>query len=333
MASIYRRKGSKIWWISYRQNSKAYSESLKTQDRATALFLKNQIELKLAQKVTIHQDKTLTTKDALDRYINHLELIATPSHKNGVRTAINQFCEWSNILLIKDITPEAVEKYLSYRKANQKAWTVKADLKSLKSLMNWLEETNVIPANPIKKVRLSKPQNRIPFFLQKDEARELLEISKAIGNIYYFVAISLCTGIRRGELLRLKWEDFDFDKRKLTIHKSKTGLFRVIPFHSNLKAYLGPIRAKSGRIFDYYEIPKKQWNKIFKVKDANGDQVIPSVLRWHDLRHTYASNLILDGVPIRTVSELLGHKNIATTMIYSHLTSKTLEEAVLKADY
>lgn len=139
------------------------------------------------------------------------------------------------------------------------------------------------------------------------------------------IAISLYTGIRASELMRLKWEDFDFDKNTVTIRKSKPGKFNMIPFNPKLKGYLQPIIKETGQIFKYKRVPKKQFKRTLNKANLK--------ITWHVLRHTYASLLTMAGIDIVTVSKLLGHSDIKTTMIYSHLSDKHKELAVLKADF
>lgn len=171
---------------------------------------------------------------------------------------------------------------------------------------------------PIRRVSTPRTETRPPAYLTREEARRLIDASS--GPIKQMIAISLFTGIRQGELLRLKWEDFDLNKNTLMIRQSKTGEFRSVPFNPALKTYLKPPKMPSGELFpSFHSFPERLWRKTRREAKIK--------VKWHSLRHTFATLLILAGAPIRVVSELLGHKNISTTMIYSHLSEKHKEDA------
>ena len=146
------------------------------------------------------------------------------------------------------------------------------------------------------------------------------------------VLLGVNTGLRRGELLQLCWRDVDLQRRMLTVRGegAKTGQTRHVPLNSEaaqlLQAWkpaaLEPIGASSAvRMSTPLVAIKKAWAAVLKAAKVTG-------FRFHDLRHTFASKLVMAGVDLNTVRELLGHKSIAMTLRYAHLAPEHKAAAV-----
>jgi integrase len=147
------------------------------------------------------------------------------------------------------------------------------------------------------------------------------------------VILSLNTGLRRGEIYSLKWENVDLKLAVLTIEGSyaKSGKTRHIPLNTEALHVLKTWRSqtdghdlvfpnKNGYRFDNL---KKSWTRIIsQAKIAN--------FRWHDMRHHFASKLVMAGVDLNTVRELLGHSDMTMTLRYAHLAPEHKAAAVEK---
>jgi integrase len=135
--------------------------------------------------------------------------------------------------------------------------------------------------------------------------------------------------MRRGEQYRLRWQDVDLKRGILTIPRSKHGEARHIQINSVARSALLKLRERGdgiGYVCPGYEGPRsRDWRRWFE--DVIQSAAIPN-FRWHDLRHTFASRLVMAGVPLRAVQTLLGHKRLETTLRYSHLGESHLREAV-----
>jgi integrase len=154
------------------------------------------------------------------------------------------------------------------------------------------------------------------------------------------VLLSLNTGLRRGELFNLKWSDIDFKQKNLTVvgedtatgQGTKTGQTRHIPLNDEalevLKYWKQQPGLKSEWVFhdkngEQFENLRKSWMAVLeKAKIEN--------FRWHDMRHDFASKLVIAGVDLNTVRELLGHSDYKMTLRYAHLAPKVKHEAVQK---
>jgi integrase len=147
------------------------------------------------------------------------------------------------------------------------------------------------------------------------------------------VLVALNTGLRRGELLRLAWRDVDLERRLLTVRGAgaKTGQTRHVPLNSEavrvLETHAGADVDGQAFVFasgsgkDRLKDVKKAWTAVLKSAKVRG-------FRFHDLRHTFASKLVMGGVDLNTVRELLGHRTITMTLRYAHLAPEHKAAAV-----
>ena len=197
--------------------------------------------------------------------------------------------------------------------------------------------------NPVSRVKKPRKDNRRVRFLTRDEAEALLnELKKHSIQVYEMAYLSLYTGMRFGEITNLTWQDVDFENNIITIKDPKNRESRSAYITRDMR-YL--LLEKFRR-----EMPKSQSELLFK--DSDGKKIVhisktfPRVVDklglnrgvedprdkvvFHTLRHTFASWLAIQGTPIYTIKELMGHKTLAMTERYSHLIPDIKREAVEK---
>ncbi|EPG7448947.1 TPA: site-specific integrase [Pseudomonas aeruginosa] len=146
------------------------------------------------------------------------------------------------------------------------------------------------------------------------------------------VLLSLNTGMRRGEVFNLTWADIDLKNKLITVEgdTSKSGQTRHIPMNKETMATIEGWRKQHPRNYGYVfpgkdgkrlDNVKKSWDGLLKLARIES-------FRWHDLRHTFASKLVMAGVPLNTVRDLLGHSDLAMTLRYAHLAPDSKAAAV-----
>ncbi|MFX0211364.1 MAG: site-specific integrase, partial [Candidatus Hodarchaeota archaeon] len=134
------------------------------------------------------------------------------------------------------------------------------------------------------------------------------------------VVTALHTGMRRGEILSLKWDQVNLSKRIIRVEKTKSGKIRYIPINDVLFEELIKLKKQNGKS-DYVFLYPRTKKPIADVKTAfNAAKEDAGIkdLRFHDLRHTFASRLVERGVDIITVMDLLGHHSVVVTQRYTH---------------
>lgn len=245
--------------------------------------------------------------------------------------------------LLSDITPELIRETLKPKKSQAPA-TYNRHLAVLSAILDYAtlqqEDDSIleqyIDLNPCKRVRSLKVDNKIVRYLTDEEKPRLLKAAKDIGGKFYLkVLMALTTGMRKGELDRLRWNEIDFDKGLAILSDTKNGTPRHTPIPNVIMDELKKHREVGNRLlflsstepdkpFDY----RKQWLRCLKNADINN-------FRWHDMRHDTASTLARDGRTLKEIAEILGHKSLASTDRYTHLStahkSQVLNDTMAKS--
>jgi integrase len=185
--------------------------------------------------------------------------------------------------------------------------------------------------NPVKKIRFAREDNGRVRFLSTDEETRLLAHSS--NPIRPILITAIHTGLRRSELLALTWDDVDFEQGLITVRAAyaKNGESRSVPMNAMLTRTLEAVTIKTAdAVFCKKDgKPYRDFRTAFERAVMRAD--IPD-FTFHDLRHTFASRLVMAGVDLPTVKELMGHKHINMTLRYTHLASHHKKDAVSKLE-
>lgn len=239
--------------------------------------------------------------------------------------------EYFGEVWIDDLDAAAVEGFLAdLRRAGLKPATINRYHARLSSMMKraWAwGYRNDNPLRHIERLRESKMGDR---YLEADEFRMLLDACDP--DLRALVVVAAYTGMRRGELMALRWQDVDLDAGCLIVRAdhSKTAESRTVPLNTEVRKVLqgmGPV--EEGRVFPFKEFPRYRWDKVRRRLGWDQSEN-PRLRRWrfHDLRHDCASRLVMADVPIAKVAKILGHKELMTTQRYAHLADRSLFEAM-----
>jgi integrase len=217
---------------------------------------------------------------------------------------------------LASIKPKAVEDYKTHRLSTIQPRTVNRELAALRSMFTRAIEWQYVKAHPMANVKELKFQKRPPVFLTPDQLDQLLEVCRQ-PHLYAFVALAAHTGLRKSEVFNLKWADVDFKRSDITVRQSKNNEYRIIPMNELVRATLKkhPRHITSDLVLAHGDgTAYQRVDKAFHNALENAG--LPRI-RIHDLRHSFASNLIIAGVPLNVAQELLGHKDIKMTMVYT----------------
>jgi len=228
--------------------------------------------------------------------------------------------------LLQRITPEQVETYKANRGTEVKHSTVNRELDLLKGLLTQAVTWGYLKVSPAVLLRRYKVNVVEPRFFTLDEGKRLIQA--AHGQMKTFLTVALHTGLRKGELFALRWQDINFKRAELRVRKSKGKRFRVIPLNAVATKMLHPHPRHINSNFVFHNADGSCWKDVRgSLKGALERAGLPKI-RVHDLRHSFVSNLVMAGVDIRTVKELAGHRDITTTMKYAHLEPGALRVSV-----
>jgi len=203
--------------------------------------------------------------------------------------------------------------------------TVNRHLAAMRAVWNWGRAAGLVPAERTwpTKLMLTEPKGRTRY-LSDGELRRLLEEAKARGPTEHaMVIVSLATGVRQSELLRLTWADVDFERARARVLLSKNGESRAVHLPAvavdALRAILrqGVVSATHCFVDSGGEPYRKDtvnwWWNVVRERAGLTD------FRWHDLRHSCASFLAQKGATLLEIGSVLGHKSPSVTMRYAHL--------------
>ncbi len=279
-------------------------------------------------------EKQILFEDFIQKY---LDLYVTLQNKD----AKNQACKLKRMMdffkgkYLYEIDNIMIRQYLSQRSRDVKQGTINKDIGTLRCLFNRAIEWNDIEGeNPTKGIK-KKIENERCRWLTYEEQKRLL--SRLSGINYAIVLLALKTGLRWGEISSLKWSQaatsnyIDFDNNVIFIHKllSKGRSSRYVPLASSVKEVLQriPKHPNSEYIFFNPETGKP----IGSIKKSFRLTVQKAGIRdfrFHDLRHTFASHLVMKGVSLYVVQRLLGHSTMDMTQRYAHLEPKQFKDAI-----
>ncbi len=282
--------------------------------------------------------KKHTLKELIERYKkDHV-----PQMKSG-KTRTQHLDWWRDELgdyMLADIRPALIVEYKdklahnsTYRGGKRAAGTINRYLAALSHAFTiGMKEYGWVEENPLLKITKPKEPRGIVRFLSDDERKRLLEACKAHSDkLYTLVVVALSTGARKGEIMSLRWQDVDTKKGAMTLHDTKNGEVRLVPLQGlalELVKNLGKIRnLHTDLIFHSRRDPKKPieiqtiWDKAIKQAQIEN-------FRFHDLRHSAASYLAMNGASIAEIAEVLGHKTLQMVKRYAHLSEAHTSKVV-----
>ena len=276
----------------------------------------------------------------LENYRNYLKYERAYSD-NTVGAYMNDLNKYEEFLK-KDILEsdtEDLEKYLKYIK-NLESTTVAHKITSIKSYFNYNIKRGIVSVNPADKVSRPKLTKHLPEYLIEEEVGKLLDVEVKSPYDYRnktILELLYSSGIRISELVNIKTPNYDSEECLIRI-MGKGSKERIVPLGDYavniMNDYMNNYRPLINKKHTDYVFINNRGDKIsrqfiFKViKKEALKKGIKKDISPHTLRHTFATHLLKNGADLRIIQELLGHENISTTQIYTHVTNNKL-----KSDY
>ncbi|MHB1697735.1 MAG: tyrosine-type recombinase/integrase [bacterium] len=334
---LFKRKNSPYYFMKFQLNGRLIYESTKTANKKLAeeIYLNRRHEIitgiepererKVLQKFTFNE---LT-----ERYLSYTDgrLKSHSRLKSFVKKLIKTFgnirLDDFNLILIENMQSEIIKNNLSVAYANRLTAILK---RMFTKALEW-EMISEGVLKRIRSIKLIKGEVKRLRYLDEDEAERL--IGNCGDNLRAIVITALNTGMRKSEILRLTWDRVDLKNRIILLDKTKNGERREIPVNETLYGVLSGIvrRIDCGYVF----FNPKTLRHLDNVKKSFAAALRKSHIldfRFHDLRHTFASRLVMKGIDLTTVRDLMGHKDITMTLRYSHLSQSHIKNAVAILD-
>jgi len=337
------------WEINYCLNGKAYRKSgYKTRAEAQEAM----------PDVTKQFDSTIPfeklAKDYLER---HCEVHCKESTKDLYSAYLKVNLKKIKNEKLKNLTTREINGLiLDWKREGLANKTINNMLVFIQAVFNYGINNDLISSNPCDKIKKLPLEKKEMFFLNENEVRLFLQKAKEMSPDYYALFYTaIFTGMRRGELLALEWSDINFSEKKININKqlyrkkitsTKTskstrqisisdGLVEVLKQHKKDSVLLSKIVFcnHEGSYIHPFNMSERYFKPVLKEisKELDKQQIVNNLkkIRFHDLRHTYASMLLSKNVPIKYVQNQLGHSSCKVTLdTYAHVMPSVNERAI-----
>jgi integrase len=322
----------KNWYIDYYDKGKRKRKKIGPSKKLALQILKD-IEVKIVKKeyLGLVDEKKVLFEEYATQYLEYSKANKSFSmYDRRDRFSINNLKTSFEGKHLFEITAEMIEKYKIKRLESVEPATVNRELACLKHMYTKAVEWGYVKASPANGVKkLKEPPGRLRY-LKPDEVNALL--AQCSEHLRPLVVTAINTGMRRGELFNLKWSHVDLGNRKITVVKTKNNESRVVPVNQTLHKELVGLHEKSE---GEYVFSNPNGTSLKDVKTgflASLRRAGIEDFRFHGLRHTFGSHLVMQGVSLRTVQQVMGHRDIRMTMRYSHLSPEYVQEAIERLD-
>jgi len=326
------RRGN-VWWCDVRIGGQRIQRRLGKDEREAYKKFGKLLDEQESVK-NGHAVKPVLYEEAKKRFFDFCETNKSPNtviHDKRAVTLLEH--ELGVVSSLTEINPESLQRVQSaLKKKGYIPSLINRRIRSIKGMMRKFEAWRYVPKQEWGSVvQLREPQGRLLFY----SPEELRKIVKRCKGIWLTLALlGARAGLRRGEIHSLRWSDVDFERNRIHIspHEDwnpKDYERRWIPMSQDLRSHL-------------QHLPKQQ---KYVLSDENGERVSLITMSVyfrkivkkaglkggiHTLRHTFGSHLASAGVPLYTISKLMGHSSVERTAIYSHLAPDVIDDAVTK---
>ncbi len=329
---LYKR--GNVWWMTYcdalgtqrfescRTRNKKEAEDRLTDRRKEAMEGR-------APAPTI---KPVALDDLLSRYLEFV------SHQRGVRTKRLHVQHLKRLLgnpPIHTVTVEILDRYRETRRGEGVGpATMNREMATLKHAMSkavaWKLVRKAVREDLAGVQKYQEPAGRLRYLSGPDEADRL--IRECRGILQPIVVAALHTGMRKSEILGLTWDAVDLKHGFIRLRETKSGEPRNLPINETLWSVLTGLRTRNDVPWVFHDLDGNRLKDVRHGFEWACKRAGLVDFHFHDLRHTFASWLVMAGVPLATVSKLLGHKSLSMTMRYAHLSPKHMLSAVRVLD-
>jgi len=334
LRGIYRRKGSGKYWLRYADaHGQIIRESSGTSDYKAALkeLAKRRGDVAKGKEVERRKAHKVFLKDVMPNYLRFVQNQRAYKNKEYIgRELLEKFgnipLQRFNVAMLESYQQELLGK-------GKGSATVNRKMAMLKHLVRKANDWKMVDDGTLRTVRkvkqLKEPPGRLRYLTGKDVQRLLAECKPHIRPI---VIVALNTGMRRGEILNLKWDDVDLRNGLLLVKDTKNGESRAVPINDAVRGVLaGIVRWLDSQ----YVFCNQKGQPLREIKHTFNSACRKAGIRdfrFHDLRHSAASFMAMGGVSLLAIGTILGHKTASMTKRYSHLSPDHLQGAVAVID-
>lgn len=331
---LFRR--GEIWWMSFIYNGRQIRKSTETDDKKLAKRIFEKIKGQIAEGKWFERlpGEDYTFKEIMDRYLE--ECSSAKGSTDRDKISLKHLLPFFGDKIVTHILPRDVSEYKALRrKEGASPATINRELALMKHCFNVARrEWEYVRDNPVSMVSMEKEPPPRDRWLTREEGSKLLACSAAW--LHRMIVFSVETGLRRGELLNLRWSDVQLQVKVIVVWGAKTKERRSVPLSQRAFQVLQTIR-KMGETgeFVFTNSQSKEQVNVQTLRTAFDTAIRRAGIinfHWHDLRHTFASRLAQAGVDPYTIQKLMGHKSFVTTQRYAHHYVDSLRRGIAVLD-
>ena len=336
---LYQRGKNKVWWMSFICKGRQVRRSTETSNRRLAEKIYAKVQTEVVEGTWFDRllGETKTFRELMEKYLSEHSLPNKAPHSYKTDTCLaKRLIKIFGKLTLTEVTPRLISEYKCMRrKAGARPATINHELKlmghAFKLAMNEWEWVNV---NPVKKVSMEKVSNYIERWLTAEEERRLLGASP--DWLKEIILFAIHTGLRQSEIFGLRWPMVDLERKTLTILVQKNGGRDTLPVNETvLKVFKARSKVRRrGTDLVFFSGAGTRLDAANVRRDFYGAVKKSGItkLRFHDLRHTFATRLAQAGVDMYMIQRLGRWKTTAMVMRYAHHYPESLRPGVAVLD-
>lgn len=332
MYLIKRKNG--IYYIEFEDISTQTKRRVSTHSsnkKEALLFLSNFKQTKATSEKVVE----ITLQSFFDEYLNFIKITRSKKYAESVDLAFRHMIKYLGDLRLSKLTTRALEKFILDKYSNTQYGAAQF-YKTIKASFNKAREWHYLDKNPMHGFKLPKMPRNLPATINETDLDKIV-LSSANPHYTPIFIFAFYTGMRLSEIVNLSWQCIDLVNSNIFVKNTQT--FQT----KNKKERIVPMHPRIYEMLKEFPIPVDQTDYVFQTKagvyvhsDAvsrNFKKTVISLgmnqrIHFHSLRHSFASCLAQRGVSLIVLKELLGHEDISTTMIYSHIQKENLDSAV-----
>jgi integrase len=318
---LFKRGDSPYWWYRVQFEGKVWTGSTDTPDKKLAerIHLEKRRQIVECRNFPSQSGKYILLGEMCGHYMEKHAKVNKRSWKHD-QEHTKRFLAFFGDRPLNQVTPQRIEEYKAGRKGFVKDATINRELACLKTIFSKAVLWGYAGDNPVKKVKLFREELKPVKVLSAEERRRLLAESPEFMRP--IIVAALKTGMRKGEIRNLKWLDVDMATQNIHVRRTKSGRMRVLPIHPELHEVMQGLYLvrKSEFVFVGEHGQKLEEGSQLRTSfEAAARKAELGNFTFHDLRHNFASELVMKGPDLPTVQEYLGHSSLTMVQRYSHL--------------
>lgn len=335
-------KRNNIYYVEFFDKTQGKTRRVSTgkKDKQEAInFVRTQNE----NQNVIHKPEVKTNNIKLSRFKIEYEEYCIPryskNYNRSIDLSLRKLQEFIGDVELECIDSRKIESFINQTFIRAK-YSSHMYFKTLKAAFNKALQWSYIKTNPFSGIKPPRVQKKLPVFIDIEQLQEIQRhVKQEMLRCLYYAAFY--TGLRLGELVNLKWTNIDFNNNMITVGNSedfitKSKAARIVPIFYQLIPSLVKLKKVSSSDYVFCNQNNYHYNNDYvskKFKAAVNASGLNKQIKFHTLRHSFASQLAQKGVSLYVIKELLGHGDISTTQIYAHLNNDSLVSAIKKMNY